>query len=155
MQRQEKWQTIINPLLVDTPFELVGVEVVGGGKHTVLRIYIDKPGGITIDDIVRLSREISVVFDVEEPIKGHYTLEVSSPGLDRPLFSPQHYAVQIGQKIAMKTRFPQEGRQNFRGILQQANDEGIQLQVDEAVLFFAYADIDKARVVPDIPFGKG
>ncbi len=155
MRRQEKWQSIIGPLLTGTPFELVGVECVGGGKHTVVRIYIDKPGGITIDDIVQLSRQISVVLDVEEPIKGNYTLEVSSPGLERPLFSPTHFIKQVGQKVFVKTSLSVGNRQNFKGILQSANEQGIQIEVEGQLFSFAYEDIDKARTVPDIKIADG
>ncbi|MBI2791228.1 MAG: ribosome maturation factor RimP [Gammaproteobacteria bacterium] len=150
MRRQEKWQSIIGPILVDTSFELVGVECVGGGKHTVVRIYIDKPGGINLDDIVHLSRQISVVLDVEEPIKGHYTLEVSSPGLERPLFTAAHFKQQIGQKVFVKTSLAVSNRQNFKGMLLDANEKEIQLDVDGQNFTFAYEDIDKAKVVPDI-----
>lgn len=155
MRRQEKWQAIIAPLLTDTPYELVGVECLGGGKHTVVRIYIDKPGGITLDEIVQLSRQISVVLDVEEPIQGHYTLEVSSPGLARPLFIPAHFKQQVGQKISLRTHFPLGNRQNFKGILQQATDEGIHLDVDGELIFFVYQDIDKAKVIPNIEIAGG
>lgn len=155
MRRQEKWQAIISPIIEDTPFELVGVECVGGGKHTVVRVYIDKPGGITIDDIVHLSRQISVVLDVEEPIKGPYTLEVSSPGLERPLFLPAHFMQQIGQKVFVKTSLLIGNRQNFRGILLNANENEIQLEVEKEVFSFTYEDIEKARVIPDIKIGAG
>src|SRR5476649_726815 len=101
MRRQEKWQTVLGSVFEGSPFELVGVECVGGGKHTIVRIYIDKPGGILLDEIVSLSRQIGVVFDVEEPIKSAYALEVSSPGLARPLFLPQHFRQQIGQEISI------------------------------------------------------
>jgi ribosome maturation factor RimP len=150
MRRQEKWQSIISPILVGTSFELVGVECVGGGKHTIVRIYIDKPGGINLDDIVHLSRQISVVLDVEEPIKGNYTLEVSSPGLERPLFTAAHFTQQIGQKVFVKTSLAVGNRQNFKGILKDVNENEVQLDVDGQIFTFAYEDIDKARVVPDI-----
>jgi ribosome maturation factor RimP len=155
MHQQEKWRTIIGSVLVDTQFELVGVECLGGGKHTTVRVYIDKPGGITIDDIVQLTRQINVVLDVEAPIKGPYTLEVSSPGLDRPLFNPNHFKQQIGQKISVRTRFLLENRQNFKGILLQTNDEGIQLDVEGQLFSLAYEDIEKARVIPNIKIAGG
>lgn len=153
MHQQTKWHDLIGPVLQGTPFELVGVECVGGGKHTVVRIYIDKPGGITLDDIVTLSRQISVIFDVEEPIKGHYTLEVSSPGLQRPLFMPAHFQNQVGQIIAVRTSHALGNRQNFKGTLVKADDDGIEMQVDEQSISFAYNDIDKAKVIPDISIG--
>lgn len=153
MRRQDKWQAIISPMIEDTPYELVGVECMGGGKHTVVRVYIDKPGGITIDDIVQLSRQISVVLDVEEPIKGPYTLEVSSPGIERPLFLPAHFMQQIGQKVYVKTSLLIGNRQNFKGLLLSANEKEIQIEVEGQVFSFTYEDIDKARVIPDIKIG--
>lgn len=153
MQRQEKWQTIIGPILAGTPYELVGVECVGGGKHTVVRVYIDKPGGITLDDIVQLTREMSVVLDVEEPIQGPYTLEVSSPGLDRPLFQPRHFKEKIGEKIYLKVRHSMGNRQNFKGILLSADEKGLQMEVDGQVFSFTYEDVEKAKVIANIQFG--
>ncbi|MGD9592309.1 MAG: ribosome maturation factor RimP [Candidatus Berkiella sp.] len=155
MRRQDKWQALINPLLVDTPFELVGVECVGGGKHTVVRIFIDKQGGITIDEIAQLSRQISVIFDVNEPIKGHYTLEVSSPGLERPLFSAAHFEQQIGQKVFIRTTQMVENRQNFKGILRTCDENSVQVDVDGQVLSFHYDDIEKAKLIPDIKIANG
>jgi len=148
MHKQEKWQAIIGPL-VEAPFELVGVECVGGGKHTTVRVYVDKPGGITIDEIAKLSREISVLLDVETPLHGEYTLEVSSPGLDRPLFKPEHFKRQVGQKISVKAHFAmgKGNRHNFKGILSKVTEEGIQLDVEGELVSFAFEDIDKAKVI--------
>ena len=147
MQQQEKWQNLINPILEGTPYELVGVVCAGGTRHATVRIYIDKPGGITIEEIAKLSRQISVVFDVHEPITGAYKLEVSSPGLDRQLFTPLHFQQQIGKLISLKTRMMQENRQNFKGILQDANETQVRLTLEDGVqVTFAYEDIDKAKV---------
>lgn len=156
MLKQEKWRALLTPTLKGTPFELVGVECVGGGKNVIIRIFIDKPGGITIDDIVKLSREFSLVLEVEAPIRGSYTLEISSPGLDRHLFIPAHFEQQVGNKIALKTSLPLNHRQNFKGILKRATAQGIELEVDNELFTFTYDEIDKARVVPDIkiPGGK-
>jgi ribosome maturation factor RimP len=154
MHRQAKWQAIIGPILAGTPFELVGVECVGGGKHTVVRVYIDKPGGITLDDIVQLSREMSVVLDVEEPIQGHYTLEVSSPGLDRPLFLPAHFMQQVGQKVYLRARHAEAAnRQNFKGVLLSADEKAVQVDVDGQVYSFSYDDVEKAKVIANVQFG--
>jgi len=150
MRHQEKWQAILGPVFEKTPFELVGVEVQTGGKRSVVRIFIDKPGGITIDDISRLTPNISAVLDAQEIIHREYTLEVSSPGLDRPLFLPQHFLQQVGQKIALKTHAPLNNRQNFRGLLQAADENGVALVVEEETYTFSYSDIDKAKVIPDI-----
>lgn len=148
MQQQQKWHALLEPMLTDTPYELVGVTVAGGKKGSVVRIYIDKPGGITIDDISRLSREISVLFDVHEPLTGNYTLEVSSPGLDRPLFAPQHFQAQCGKNIQLKTARMRENRQNFKGTLQDATESQVSLVLEEGeTVVFTYEEIEKAKVV--------
>lgn len=154
MRQADKWQEIIGPILQNTPYELVGVECTGGGKHAMVRVYIDKPGGITLDDIVQLTRQINVVLAVEEPIKSLYTLEVSSPGIERPLFSPEHFQQQVGQKVTLKLRQPFEERLNFKGILLKADDLSVELKVDQETFTFAYHDIEKARVNPDIKIGR-
>lgn len=155
MQSQQKWHAIVGKVLQGTPYEFVGAECSGGSKRTLLRIYIDKPGGITIDDIARVSRELSTVLDVEEPIMGAYTLEVSSPGLHRPLFTPAHFQQQVGQKIALKTVVMHNNRQNFKGVLQKADEETVVLSCEDQLFSFSYSDIDKAKVIPDIEIGAG
>lgn len=158
MLSQQKWQKIVDKVLRGTPYEFVGVECSGGSKRTTLRIYIDKPGGITIEDIARVSRELSVVLDVEEPepiAQGMYTLEVSSPGLERPLFTAAHFQAQVGQKIALKSRIVRNNRQNFKGILRQADEEKIELDCGGQLFSFGYSDIDKAKVIPNIEIGAG
>lgn len=148
MQQQTKWQSLIAPILVGTQYELVGVVCSGGTRHATVRIYIDKPGGITIEEVAQLSRQISVLFDVHEPIQGNYTLEVSSPGLDRPLFTPQHFQQQVGQTIWVKTQMMRENRQNFKGVLLDASETQIQLRLEDGVeVTFAYDEIDKAKRV--------
>lgn len=148
-----KWRAIIDPLLAETDYELVGVECTGGLRHTRVRIYIDKPGGILMEDIVKLTRRFNVVFDVEAPISGAYLLEVSSPGLDRPLYTPVHFQQQIGQKISLKTQSLFEDRQNFKGTLLMADEKQIQVDVEGKPFTFSYDEIQKARVIPDIKIG--
>lgn len=155
MHSQQKWQAIVGKVLDGTAFEFVGAECSGGGKHTVLRIFVDKPGGITIDDIAHISRELSVILDIEEPIKGEYTLEVSSPGLQRPLFTPAQFQAQVGQKVSLRSRSMLNNRQNFKGVLSKADEEGVELECEGQVYSFSYTDIDKARVIPDIEIGAG
>lgn len=150
MEQQEKWHRVIGPLLQGTPFELIGVECTGGVKHTLVRMFVDKPGGITIDEIAKLSRQFHVVLEVEQIVKGLYTLEVSSPGLEKPLFTPQHFQFQVGQVITLKTRYPCEGRSHFKGVLQRATQEGVELVVEGQLFSFVYEDIQKAKVVPEI-----
>ena len=145
----------LTPLLEPTPYELVWVEVSKGGKRTVVRVFIDKDGGITIDDIAKASKLIGTYLDVEMPLLGNYVLEVSSPGLDRPLMRPEHFEKQLGEKISVHLHDALEGRRNFKGILRTVSKTGITLLVEEEVFEFSFEDIDKARVVPDIRIGSG
>jgi len=96
-----------------------------------------------------------VVLDVEEPIKGLYTLEVSSPGLNRPLFTPAHFQAQEGQKVTLRTRTLQNNRQNYKGVLLKADEKGVELECEGQIYSFSYSDIDKAKVIPDIEIGTG
>lgn len=154
MRYDAKWEAIISPILKGTDIELVGVLKVGGGQHAVLRVYLDKPGGITIDDISRLSKEIEMVISVEMGER-QYTLEVSSPGLDRPLFTPKHFQQQVGKKVKVKLGFLKDNRKHFEGILQAATDETVTLMVDSETLEFPYSEIDDAHLVSEVDFGRG
>jgi len=150
MRQQQKWQEILHPILDNTPFELVGVECTGGGKHTVVRVFIDKPGGITLDEIVSLTKSINVILDVDAPIQGLYTLEVSSPGVNRPLFLPPHFMAQIGQQAAFRITPARDGRQNYKGLIKSANEQGIEFEVEGEVLSFDYDEIENAKLIVDI-----
>src|SRR5205814_9294125 len=97
--------------------ELVHVELVGGRGSAILRIYIDKPGGVTHEDCVAVSDQVSVILDVEDPIPFPYTLEVSSPGLDRGLYKPADYERFAGLPAHIKLTEPIEGQRNFHGTL--------------------------------------
>lgn len=143
------------PLLESTPYELVWVELSKGGNRTVVRVFIDTPGGITIDDIAKASKQISTFLDVEMPVLGNYVLEVSSPGLDRPLMRPEHFKAQIGEKISVHLLISHEGRRNFKGHLKEVTEQGIELLVDGHLYSFTFDDMDKARVMPNIRIGSG
>lgn len=154
MRYNPKWESIIRPVLCDTDIELVGVVKLGGGKHAVLRVYIDKPGGITIDDISHVAREIDMVLGVEMG-EQPYTLEVSSPGVDRPLFTPKHFEQQVGKKIKVKMGMVRDNRKSFVGVLQAATQEAITLLQDDQAFEFSYSDIDEANLVSEIKIGQG
>ncbi|MCS5707850.1 ribosome maturation factor RimP [Candidatus Berkiella cookevillensis] len=154
MRYDAKWESIINPILKDSEVELVGVVKSGDGNHAVLRIYLDKPGGITIDDISKTSREIEMVLSVEMDLE-NCTLEVSSPGLDRPLFTPKHFQQQIGQKVKIKLGMLKNNRKHFVGMLEAATDEAASVKIDSELFVFPYSEIDEARLVSEVNFGKG
>jgi ribosome maturation factor RimP len=143
-------RTLIEPVVTGLGYELVGVEYQGGGKSGLLRIYIDREGGVTVDDCQRVSYQVSGLLDVEDPLPGSYTLEVSSPGLDRPLFLPEHFVRFAGHKVRIRLAIPLEGRRKFTGVLRGVQDEGVVLEEDGAELILPLDQIDQARLVPEV-----
>lgn len=132
-------------------YEFVGCEQVGEGRRALLRLYIDRENGITLDDCTRVSYQVSAVLDVEDPIPGRYTLEVSSPGLDRPLFELAHYQKFIGNRVRVRVCAPIHNRRKFDGILVRVDGNDIHLLVnntEEVVLPFS--NIEKANIIADI-----
>ncbi len=154
MRYDDKWDNILGPILEGTEYELVGVVKSGDGGRSLLRVYLDKPGGITMGDIAKMSREIDVVLSVELEME-RYTLEVSSPGLNRILFKPEHIRQQIGKEIKLKLNTLHNNRRNFVGLLKAATDETVTVIFESEEYIFPYTDIDEARLVADITFGKG
>ena len=116
-----------------------------------MRLFIDKPDGtIDLQDCEAVSRQVSAFLDVEEPVPGHYVLEVSSPGLDRKLTKAEHFQEVMGADVRVKLRFPVAGRRNYRGALQFANEELIKVEVDGESHSLPLATIESARLVPSI-----
>ena len=111
----DKIVALINPVIEDMGYELLGVEYVASGKHSILRLYIDSENGIGVDDCEAVSRQVSAIMDVEDPITGQYSLEVSSPGIERPLFTLAHYQRFLGHDISLRLFRPIEGKRNFTG----------------------------------------
>ncbi|WP_136681631.1 ribosome maturation factor RimP [Neptunomonas sp. XY-337] len=141
-------QELIQPSVEALGCDLWGVDYLSQGKHTTLRIYIDKEDGVTVDDCAAVSHQVSGVLDVEDPINGEYTLEVSSPGMDRPLFTLEQFAAYRGHKIQMRLRVPFEGRRNFKGILNGVEGEDILLVVDDEEFLLPIDLLDRAQVIP-------
>jgi ribosome maturation factor RimP len=130
-------------------YELVTVEMTGRGRSSLLRVYIDSPQGITVDDCARVSGQVSAILDVEDPIPDHYTLEVSSPGMDRPLCKLDHFRAVIGQRIKIRTSSPVCNRRGFTGTLAGVAQEGVSLDVDGERYDIPMSVIVRARLVPD------
>ena len=140
---------LLGPVVEALGFELWGLELQTGGKTKLLRIYIDRAeDGIGVDDCERVSRQASAVLDVEEAINGEYILEVSSPGMDRPLYELSQYEQYIGEDISLRLRFPYEGRRNFKGRLTGIDDDEIVLVVTDHEFLFPVEGIEKANVIP-------
>ena len=145
---QQSLTALIPPVAASLGCELWGVEFVAQGRRSLLRIYIDKEEGVTLEDCERVSRQVSSVLDVEDLIKGEYTLEVSSPGMDRPLFSLAQFEQSIGERVQIKLRMPFDGRRKFAGVLIAIENEDVILQVDNDEFVLPIETIEKANIIP-------
>ncbi len=131
-------------------YEFVGCEWHRDARQSSLRIYIDKEGGVTVTDCTAVSRQVGAVLDVEDRVRGHYCLEVSSPGINRPLFSPAQYQQHIGQVIHVRLREPYEGRRQLKGTLSWVTDEAFCVQTDEGERTAPLACVARAHLVVEI-----
>ena len=125
----DKVLSIINQSIQDLGYELLGIEYVPSGKHSILRLYIDSENGIGVDDCEIVSRQVSAIMDVEDPISGQYNLEVSSPGIERPLFVVAHYMRFLGHDVRLRTYRPIEGRRNFTGAIGSVSEKSNSLEL--------------------------
>lgn len=141
---------LIEPAVTALGYELVGVEYAAQGRGSTLRVYIDSANGISAADCQRVSHQVSGVLDVEDPIKGHYALEISSPGLDRPLFTLEQFEQFVGHKIKLRLNVPLDGQRNFVGLLLGVNDAHVTIKEDDKDFSLPVDNIDKARLVPEI-----
>ncbi len=127
--------------------ELWGVELIQQGRYSLLRIYIEREEGVTVEDCEKVSRHVSALLDVEDPIAGEYTLEVSSPGVDRPLFTAEQYKQYVGSEVNLKLHRPLHGRRKFKGQLIKVTGNNISLHVDGVEYHLEHSDIEKAGIV--------
>lgn len=139
---------LIEPAIEQLGFELSDLELKIGGQDGVVRLFIDCPNGITLENCESVSRQVSAILDVADPVPGNYSLEVSSPGLDRTLTKPAHFQRFTGEDVRVKLRFPIAGRRNFRGPLRAADEEKIEIEVDGEAHSLPLATIESARLVP-------
>lgn len=148
--KEQQIEQLLQPTVEAMGFDLWGVEYVSQGRHSVLRVYIDAEQGINVDDCAAVSHQAGSVLDVEEPISGEYTLEVSSPGMDRLLFKLEQYPQYANEVIELRLRSPFEGRRKFKGILKGIEGEDIVVQVDDHEYLLPHSAVDKARIEPRI-----
>jgi ribosome maturation factor RimP len=146
----EELTRLLEPTIEQLGYELADLELKLAGRDSLVRVFIDKPEGVGLEDCETVSRQVSAVLDVEDPVPGHYVLEVSSPGLDRKLTKPAHYGRYVGDEVRVQLRFPIEGRRKFRGRLTAASEETIQIDVDGQLHELPIASIDTARLVPSL-----
>lgn len=131
-------------------YELVGIEYLPQRRHSLLRVYIDTPDGVTLEDCERVSRQVSGVLDVEDPIHGHYVLEVSSPGVDRPLFTAEDFQRFSGERAKLRVSPPLDGQRNFVGVLRGVLDDRVVVEQESGEVRIPLHQIDKARLVPEL-----
>jgi len=139
---------LLEPTVEGLGYELSDLEARLGSQNGFLRVYIDHADGVSLEDCEKVSRAISALLDVEDPVPGQYDLEVSSPGADRTLTKTAHFERFTGETVKVQTRFPVEGRRRFRGKLLSADEENIVLEVDGESHTLTRATIDTARLVP-------
>lgn len=144
--RNERIRDVVKPVIEALGCQLWGMEFLGQGRHSLLRIYLDKPGGVNIEDCAEVSRQLSAVLDVEDPISTEYTLEVSSPGLDRMLFTLEQYRDYVGSQVKLRLSENFEGRRNFAGRLDEVLEDEVALVSGEDRYVFPFELIEKAQL---------
>lgn len=140
---------LLQPLVEDLGYEFVGLEYGSNTKNPVLAVYIDNEAGIAVEDCEKVSREIAALLDVEDPIPGHYNLEISSPGLDRPLFTLEQFDRFAGEVVKISLFAPQQGQRKFKGTILGTDGDRVKLEVDGSEAQLEMSNIAKARLVPD------
>lgn len=148
-KKVEELTALIEPATQACAVDLWGVEFFQQGKHSVLRVYIDREteAGISVEDCTEVSRQVGAILDVEDPIAGEYTLEVSSPGWDRILFKPSQYQRYVGEEVNVRLTAPIAGRRRWRGVVEAVDDVQVTLQVEGQSVVLPFISIDKANVV--------
>jgi ribosome maturation factor RimP len=143
-------EDLIEPAVGALGYELLGVEFHGqGARGGLLRLYIDSPEGIRVEDCERVSRQVSGILEVEDPIPARYTLEVSSPGLDRPLFSAAHYERFLGQRAKLRLRSTTDGRRKITGVIRAVRDDAVVLEEEGVEHVVPLANVEKGNLVPE------
>ena len=145
----EQLQDILTPVIEALGYECWGIEYISQGRHSVLRIYIDHENGILIEDCETVSRQLSAVMDVEDPISSEQTLEVSSPGRDRPLFTLPQFAAFVGAQVKIRLRSAVEERRNFQGLIRSVEDQDVVVQMGEFEYLLPIDLIEKANILPN------
>ncbi|MCK7545487.1 ribosome maturation factor RimP [Marinobacter bryozoorum] len=144
-----KLEEILRPVVEGLGYEFWGIEFRSQGRQSVLRLFIDdQENGISIEDCEKVSRQVSGVMDVEDLIQNEYTLEVSSPGMDRPLFTLEQFTAWAGYKVNIRLRMAFDGRRKFQGILKGTEDGDVVVVVDDHEYLLPFESIDKANIVP-------
>ncbi len=146
--KERELDALLSPTVAAMGLRMWGIEYLGHGKHAVLRVYIDRDEGVTIDDCEQVSKQVSELLDVEGTLTASYTLEVSSPGMDRLLFKPEQYAESIGETVDVRLNYPFEGRRRVIGSLAGLTDEEVVIQFEDSEYLIPLSNVARARIVP-------
>jgi len=145
---REQLIALAEPLLAQLGYELVELDYAAGRAHSVLRVFIDKPEGVGLDDCERVSHELGARLEIEDPLPTAYTLEVSSPGLDRVLRTAAHFQRFVGERVWVELKIARDGRRRYTGRLETVGPDGIDLSVDGAIVPVRFSEIGRARLAP-------
>lgn len=153
----EKIEVLAREVARDLSLSLFDLEVAREGPRTILRVYVDREGGVALSDIETYSRRLSALLDVEDPVAGAYVLEVSSPGVNRRLRRPEHFEAAVGRRVKVTLVEPREGRRHLSGVLSGSDGEGITVEAGEGGFRVPFGEIRKAslEVTQEELFGKG
>jgi ribosome maturation factor RimP len=147
-RRHEALAALLQPAVEAVGMQLWGIEYLPQRRHSVLRLYIDSDHGVTVDDCERVSHQVSAVLDVEDPIQNEYTLEVSSPGLDRQLFNLEQLMQFVGAEMRVRLRVAIAGKRQFSGRLEKVESNTLWFGLGQDNLEIPYSQIDKANLIP-------
>jgi len=146
---QDEIEQLLRPIVESMGYELWGCEYLAQGKHSLLRVYIDKDDGIGIADCEQVSRQVSATLDVEDPVPGNYSLEVSSPGIPRPMFRHWQYQRYIGQEVHIKLFKPVAATRKFTGTIVSVSDDTLVLDINGTQQDFLFSNIAKANLTAE------
>ncbi len=156
MTRLEKTLfSLLKPAVEGCGFVLWGIEYLPQGKHALLRVYIDHENGITVDDCGEVSLQASALLDVEDPVNGAYNLEISSPGLERYFFMPEHYRAYCGSRIKVSLLTPVQTKRRYMGEIVSADNETVILDVESVEVAIPLHNVQKAKVLAEYDSHKG
>jgi ribosome maturation factor RimP len=151
MSKADEILDLLSPVVAALGLELLGLEYAPSKSRALLRLYIDAPDRpVNLDDCEAVSREVSATMDVNDPISTQYTLEVSSPGIDRPLFSVAQFTRFIGEEVKINLRLPQDARRRLQGKIAAVNGDVIEIHEGDSIFKVAFNNVEKARLVPDL-----
>jgi len=146
---RERLVQMLEPIIESMGYELVLLEYSPNTHNALLRLFIDSPGGIGVGDCEKVSREVAAQLDVEDPISSNYSLEVSSPGLDRPLVKPAHFERFMNEQAKVQLLAPKNGRRRFLGWIRAVGDKSVTLETEQGEIEIEYSEMERARLVPD------